>query len=119
MNLYQEDFDETDSASAGYADILSKMEKIDKDLRKVRKKRKGDKKGRKKKLKKRLKVLETELKCLQQNTGKGQKPAWWQNAFANALPKILDVASIVLQNRSQRSYSSQSPVYLTDGRDKK
>lgn len=48
MNLYQEDFSETDPASAGYADILSKMERIEKDLRKVRNKRKGSKKGQKK-----------------------------------------------------------------------
>lgn len=111
MNLYQEDF-ETDPTSAGYADILAKMEKIENDLRKVRKKRKGNKNGRKKKLKKRLKLLEMEL---QQNP----KRAWWQNAVVNALPKILDVASVALQNRSQKIYSSQSPVYLLNDRDKK
>lgn len=108
MNLYQEDFSETDPASAGYADILSKMERIEKDLRKVRKKRKCSKKGQKKKLKKRLKLLEMEL--MQQNP----KQAWWQTALVNALPKILDVASVVFRNRSQ-----QPPLYLPDSRDRK
>lgn len=119
MNLYQEDFVEAEPSSAEYADISSKMKKIDKIFRKLHKKQKDGKKGRNKKLKKRLKELEMDLKYFRQNTEKGQTPAWWQNAFVNALPKLLDVASIVLQKKSNQRYSSHSPVYLVDSRDKK
>lgn len=111
MNLYQEDFAEPEPTSAGYADILSKMEKIDKDLRKVRKKRKDNKNGRKKKLKKRLKLLEMELKGMQQPPS---RQVWWQNALVNALPKILDVASVVFRNQSQ-----QPRLYLPDNHGRK
>lgn len=100
MDLYQSDFSETEPASAGYADILAKMEKVEKKLCKMQKKRKGGKNEHKKKLKKRLAMLEMELKrfVMQQNP----RQVWWQTALGNAFPKIVDLASLVLQHRSRR-----------------
>ena len=122
MDLYSDNSD-TEAAALMYEELFSKVNKIDKQLNKTRKKRKDGKKGRNKKLKKRLKVLELEHEQLKyflkafamhQNTKPEQKPAWWQNALTNSLPKLLDLASVVCQNRSQRT-----PLYLPDKLDQK
>ena len=122
-NLYSDNAYDTEPTSVGYAEILSMVEKIEKKLNKARKKRKNGKKGGKKKLKNRLEVLEIEHEQLKyflrslamyQNSGQEKQPAWWQKALTTSLPKALDLASVVLRNRSQ-----QIPLYLPDSRDRK
>ena len=122
MDLYSDNSD-TEAAALKYEEIFSRVDKIDKQLNKARKKQKDGKKGGNKKLKKRLKVLEMEHEQLKyllralamhQNTRQEQKPAWWQNALTNSLPKFLDLASVVCRNRSQRT-----PLYLPDRLDQK
>ncbi len=118
-----------DTGSTNYADILTKMERLDTELRKVQKK-KGSKKGGKKKLKKRLKALKFEYKqlkkflkafALQQNTVR-QSSAWWQDALIKTLPKIIDIGTVVLNNVTQprpQVLPAKSQHYLTDGSDRK
>jgi ribosome-binding ATPase YchF (GTP1/OBG family) len=122
MDLYSDNCD-TEAVALRYEELFSKVNKIDKQLNKARKKQKDGKKGGNKKFKKRLKVLELEHEQLKyflksfamyQNTKPEQKPAWWQNALTNSLPKLLDLASVVCQNRSQRT-----PLYLPDKLDQK
>ena len=120
----------TDSNSAEYAEILSKMERINTELHKVHKKKKNDKKGGKKKLKKRLKALKAEHKqlknflkafALQQNTMQ-QKSVWWQDALIKTLPKFIDIGAVVLNNVTQprpQVLPTKSQLYLTDGSNRK
>lgn len=116
------DANNVDASSTSYGDILAKMEKLDTELHKVHKKKKKSKKDGKKKVKKRLKELKMQHKqlkralkefALQQNMVR-QNPAWWQEALTTSLPKALELASVVLRNRSQ-----QIPLSLPDSRDRK
>lgn len=125
----------TESGSVGYAEILSRMEKIDEELRKVHKKRKkGKKGGKKKKLRKRLKALEAEHEQLKyylqtfafavQQGSTQQRPTWWQGAIANSLPKLFDMGTVVLNNTTQKrpqivTEKNLKQLLLTDGSDKK
>lgn len=122
MDLYSDNCD-TEATVLRYEELFSKVDKIDKQLNKARKKRKDEKKGGNKKLKKRLKLLELEHEQLKyflkafamhQNTKREQKPAWWQNTLTTSLPKLLDLAAVVCQNRSKRT-----PLYLPDKVDQK
>lgn len=131
-NLYSNSSFDAEPMFDEYGDIRAKMKKIEKALGKARKKKKGEKKGGNKKLKNRIKMLELEheqlkyfLKAfaIQQNTEKEKKSDWWQKALANSLPKVVDLASSMFQNRSRPIHvlpaKNQPLLYLSDSSDRK
>ena len=100
--------------SDGYAEILSRIERIDASMRAAHMTEGGEQNDGRKKLKKRLKALEKDnetlkaenerLKLLLQfyamqqqpqkkKKGKGKKksdPVWWQDAFARSMPVVMN-----------------------------
>ena len=110
-NIYSDSNNAMDSISHDGSELLSRMDCIESKIQKIRKKKKKGKGGNKKQLKKRLKMLEqehTQLKYAIQVFLTQQAPAqssWWQNAFQMALPKLVDFATAVYNNKPR----AQSP----------
>jgi len=93
-DLYSDGSFEIESESAGCAEIITRLNRIEEKMRKVRG---NGKSGGRKKLKKQLKTLRKEHEQLQYAVQ--QKPAWWQGAVTKALPNIVDFISVFLRNK--------------------
>lgn len=126
-DLYTNGIYDAEPGSTEFEGVFSQMKQLNKKIRKLSKKKKGGKKG-KKHLKRRLKVLELEHEQLKQfmyyamcqnqmqSNSIPQQPVWWHGALTNTLPKALELATATINKLPTKS---QSPFYLTDGRDKK
>lgn len=126
-DLYTNGIYDAEPGSTEFEEMFSQMKQLNKKIRKLSKKKKGGKKG-KKQLKRRLKMLELEHQQLKQfmyyamcqnqmqSNSIPQQPVWWQGALTDTLPKALELATATINKLPTKS---QSPLYLTDGRNKK
>jgi len=126
------------SDSDGFAEILSRIERIDASMRAAHMTEDGEQKEGRKKLKKRLRTLEKDNETLKaeneklmlylqfyamqqqpqkkkKGKGKGKsKPVWWHDAIARSMP-------VVMNNLTQARplLPDKNPIYLSDSRDRK
>lgn len=135
QDLYKDTFSEDESGHASYAEIVSAIKHLSRDLYKFQNK-KNESKGRKKKLKKRIKSLEKnqrqikeflQIMLTQHNQIMAQplnvipqKSTWLQEATIKTLPKLVDLASSLIHSKTTQprlqfpSRKGNGVLYLTD-----
>lgn len=132
-NLYSDDNFTTEASPIGYIEMMTRMERrLDEALRDSKRNHKRKKKGGKsKKYKKRLKAVEKQnekiiefLRIMASQTQTPPPSPWWKGTLENSAPKLIDLASTVIKSKHQPVVqvlpaNNQSPLYLTDGRDRK
>ena len=96
-DLYSNDIYDEKSSQVDFAEVSSRINKLEKKLQKLKKKKKGCKKGKKKQLKKRIKVLEMEMDeltkfmsyTMHHHSSSQQFP--WAQLIENCVPKLLEI----------------------------
>jgi len=133
--LYTDDICTTGAAPFEYAELLSRIDQLGKEIRKTsgKKGQKGKKKGGNKKLKKRLKALELQQEQLlfalqfiatQQQSRVAQQQSsfsWLPDTIKKALPAVATgIATAVIKGKMQPAAQptyvmpAQAPLYLPD-----